>query len=99
MNDDDYRRRSRHAGVEFVDLAKVRFTPDLLRAIPAELVRKYRVLPVADGNNQLAIVMSDPSDLDAVEQLQFALAKEIEMRVATESQLDSFIEELYGNEK
>src|ERR1051325_6570481 len=95
---DIFRRRAAEFGAEFVDLATVRFTPDLLRCLPAELARKYRVLPVAESGGCLAIVTSDPSDLPAVDGLHSALAREIELRVADESQIDLFIKQLYGDD-
>ena len=92
------RRRAAEFGAEFVDLTTVQFTPRLLRRIPAELARKYRALAVADSGRCLAVVVSDPSDLDAVDGLGSALGREIELRVADESQIDSFIAQLYGDD-
>jgi type IV pilus assembly protein PilB len=94
---DIFRRRAAEFGAEFVDLATVQFTPDLLRCIPAELARKHRVLPVSESDRCIAIVTSDPSDLNALDGLHSALDRDIELRVADESQIDSFIEQLYGD--
>jgi type IV pilus assembly protein PilB len=96
---DKYERRAAEFGAEFVDLATIRFTPGLLRCIPAELARKYRVLPVSVSGHGIAIVMSDPSDLSAVDGLRSALDRDIELRIADESQLDAFIERFYGDDK
>ncbi len=95
---DKAKRRAEHFGAEFVDLATVRFTPDLLRCIPAELARRYRALPVSESGHCVAIVVSDPSDLSALDGLHSALDRELELRVADESQIDSFIEQLYGDD-
>jgi hypothetical protein len=92
------RRRAAEFGAEFVDLATVQFTPDLLRCIPAALARRYRALPVSESGRCLAVVVSDPSDLPAVDGLRSVLDREIELRVADESQIDSFIESLYGDD-
>ena len=91
-----YRRRAELVGAVFVDLAKVEFTPNLLRRVPAELVHRYRVLPVAEAASEIAIVTSDPSDLEAFEELNRVLDKQIELRVADKAQIDAFIEQLYG---
>jgi type IV pilus assembly protein PilB len=93
-----FRRRAAEFGAEFVDLTTVQFTPELLRCIPAELARRYRVLPVAESKRCLAIVTSDPSDLPMLDGLHSAVAREIELRVADESQIESFIEQLYGDD-
>ena len=96
---DKFKRRAAELGAEFVDLATVQFTPSLLRCVPADLARRYRVLPVAESGRCLAIVTSDPADLPALDGLHSALAREIELRVADESQIDSFIKRLYGDDK
>ena len=85
-------------GAEFVDLTKVNFTPGLLRCIPAELARKYRVLPVAEKGNDLVIVTADPSDLNAIDQLHFRLNRLLEIQIADKDQIDSFIGRLYGDD-
>jgi len=93
---DTYRKRAELAGAAFIDLANVNFTARLLRCIPAELIRRHRVLPVTEADNQITIAVSDPADLDLVEQLQLSCRRDIEVCVADASQLDSFIERLYG---
>ncbi len=93
---DRYKRRAAAFGTELVDLATIDFTPGLLRCLPAELARKYHVLPVAESGKSLAIVIGDPSDLDALDGLGSALNRELELRVADGAQIDSFIERLYG---
>jgi type IV pilus assembly protein PilB len=95
----DYRHKAAEFGAEVVDLATVRFTPGLLRCIPADLVRKHHVLPVAEIGSRLAIVTSDPSDLAALDDLHSILDREIELRVADKAQIDLFIERFYGDDK
>jgi type IV pilus assembly protein PilB len=95
----DHRRRAAEFGAEVVDLARVSFTPALLRCVPADLARKYHVMPVAEIGSRVAIVTSDPADLAALGDLHSALNREIELRVADRAQLDSFIERFYGDDK
>ena len=57
----DYQHRAALFGAEIVDLSSVKFTPELLRCVPAELVRRHRILPVAILRHQVIIAMSDPS--------------------------------------
>jgi type IV pilus assembly protein PilB len=84
-------------GAEHIDLSQVQFTPELLRLLPVEMVRKYRVLPVYKAGVNIAIAMADPSDLNAVDQLAHFLNSIIELRVADKDQLDTFILRLYGS--
>jgi hypothetical protein len=85
-------------GSEPVDLSTVQFTPELLSCIPAELVRKYRALPVFESRGCLGIVMSE-MDLNALDDLACSLRRELEVRFAEKLQLDDFIQRLYGDDR
>jgi len=88
--------RATHFGAGEVDLASLPFTPELLACIPAELVRKFRVVPVLNSPDLLTLSMSDPSDLDALDTLQRSVGRDLEICVAEADQLDEFINRLYG---
>jgi hypothetical protein len=85
-------------GAERVDLTQVQFTPELLRSIPAEVARRYRVLPLVDVPPfALRVAFADPIDLDAVDGTHHVLKRELELRVADPQQVDHFIQKLYGS--
>ena len=90
--------RAAHFGAEEVDLKDVTFTRDLLASVPAALARRYRVLPVGISEGKLVLALSDPSDLDAIDSVQHALQRQLELQVAEARQLDEFIRRLYGEE-
>ena len=90
--------RAGHFGADDVDLTKVAFTPELLACVPAESARRYRVLPVFNSPSMLRLALADPSDLDAIDSLHHLLRRDLELCVAEASQLDEFIQRLYGRE-
>lgn len=90
--------RAVHFGAEEVDLKDVLFIRDLLACIPAALARRYRVLPISISGDKLLLALSDPSDLDAIDSVQHALQRDVELCVAEARQLDEFIQRLYGEE-
>lgn len=90
--------RAAQFGAEEVDLRKVTFTPELLGCVPAEYARRYRVLPVFSSPGKLRLALADPSDLDAIDSLHHLLHCVPELCVAEASQVDEFIERLYGPE-
>ncbi|HEY4415106.1 MAG TPA: hypothetical protein VGO57_05390 [Verrucomicrobiae bacterium] len=95
---DDNWHRSAAFGAERVNLAEVKFTPELLSCVPAEFARKHQVMPVQESSGRLAIAMADPSDLNAIDSLCHILNREIEVRVAEASQLDIFIRRFYEDD-
>ena len=85
-----------HLGADEVDLSSVDFTPSLLACIPAEVVRRHRVLPIDSIPPRLWISMADPSDLEAFDAINPAGKFELTLCVSAASQIDEFIERLYG---
>lgn len=59
-----------------VNLRKVKIPTEVLTAIPEDILKKHGVLPVGikdiNGKEFLVIAMSDPSNLNSVDELQFA---------------------------
>ena len=84
-----------YAAVE-IDLRSVHFTPELLSCIPAEVVRRHRVLPIDSSPPRLWISMADPSDLEAFDALNPSGERELILSVSEAAQIDEFIERLYG---
>src|SRR5581483_9439078 len=54
------------------------------------------VLPLAQENGALKIIMSDPSDFDTVQKLQFILNKDIQPVLAPREQIVEAINRHYG---
>jgi len=71
-------------GAEKVDLRDIRFTPELLRCIPAATARMYSVLPVFTRCDSLGVVMLDFSNLEAIDELVFITGKELQIRAFIE---------------
>jgi hypothetical protein len=79
-----------------VDLAKVDFTPELLRCVPRNVARKYRALPVSHTADCLRLAVAPPLDLDVVDSLTHLLKRPLEFCAAGERELEVFLERLYG---
>jgi type IV pilus assembly protein PilB len=90
--------RASHFGAEEVDLRNVTFTPDLLACVPAELARRYLVMPIRSLPQKLVLALADPSDLGAIDSLHRILARDLELCVAEDNQLCEFINQFYGPE-
>jgi len=69
---------------------------ELLSLIPAELVERYRVLPVALEGKKLTLAMADPSDYRAIEEIGFITGLVIRPRVCSELRLNLAMEHYFG---
>src|SRR4030042_587854 len=72
-----------------VDLTRSRIAPQTFAIVPEAVARKYEVVPVVvkdtPGKKTLVLAMSDPSDLQSVDEIQFLTNCKIEPVLATDS--------------
>ena len=88
-------------GAEHIDLSSVDFTPELLQCIPAEMARKFRVLPISQTEEEFKVVFAAPTNLDNldlnnVDVLAQYLNRPINICVADGREIDAYVERLYG---
>jgi len=83
-------------GVPYVDLTQVTIPPSIIELVPESLARERIVLPYAQENGALKVIMSDPSDLDALQALQFILNKDIHPVLSPREQILEAINRHYG---
>ncbi len=91
-----YRTIAEALGAEYIDLTDTEILPAILKLIPSGLARLHRALPVGLSRNTLRIVLADPLDPHAAEDLRFALGKDIDVVVAPTEQIEERIKEHYG---
>jgi type IV pilus assembly protein PilB len=75
----------------FVDLREQRIDPELFRSIPAEMMFRYKFVPLEAKENVLIVAMADPSQLQLTDELSLLLGKRLQIRVATTSQIDDLL--------
>ncbi len=68
---------------------------DVLKLVPVELVRKYRVVPLALDGKRLSLAMANPHDFNAVEEIGFVTGYVIKPRICTELRLNGALERYY----
>lgn len=75
----------------FVDLREQRIDPELFRSIPAELMFRYKFVPMEATASTLMVAMADPSQLHLTDELALLLGKKLQIKVATASQIDDLL--------
>jgi type IV pilus assembly protein PilB len=85
-----------HHGLQFVDLGEMTIPAAVIELVPESVARENVVLPMAQDNGSLKIIMSDPMDLDTIQKLQFILNKDIQPVLAPREQIVEAINRYYG---
>jgi type IV pilus assembly protein PilB len=75
----------------FIDLREQRIDPDLFRSIPAEMMFRYKFVPLEARENTLIVAMADPSQLQLTDELSLLLGKRLQIKVATARQIDDLL--------
>jgi MSHA biogenesis protein MshE len=86
---------SEHLKVPLINLSEYKVNPNAVRLLPEIQARRYRALVLEDKGDSLLVGMSDPADINAVDDLTAKLSKPIEIAVVSETQLFEAYESYY----
>ena len=76
-----------------------RLTSRLLEKVPADMAAEFRSIPVAlDADGNLTLIMSDPSDTKAAEEISFFTGSYVMRAVATQAQIAWCLAHYYKQE-
>lgn len=81
----------------FVRPVEMTIPKDVLDRIPAKLVSRYHLVPVAAQNGTISVACSDPQDIHMLDELRLSLrAEDVEPLVATRKDIADAIKKYYG---
>ncbi len=83
-------------GMEFIDLATVVPSPDIVETMTLDNARRYRAVPIHLRDGTLVVAISDPMDIDAIDNLSFVLNRDTEFVCATPAAIEKAIADFYG---
>jgi len=82
-----------------VDFNKVKVSQRAIHSVPLRIAEKYHVIPVAvrdeQGKRELVMVMSDPTNLDSISEIEFQTGCRVRPAVATDSAISRAIDFYY----
>lgn len=87
---------SQQLNIPFIDISRRPVPPPVVNLLPEVQARRYRALVIEDKGDAVVVAMSDPADLQALDNLEVMLApKRLELAVAPEAQLMQAFDNLY----
>ena len=87
---------SQQLNIPFIDISKRPISNEVVTLLPEVQARRYRALVVEDNGDSVLVAMSDPADLQAMDNLEVQLLpKLLKIAVVTESQLLDAFDNLY----
>jgi len=88
---------SQHFGVPAIDLSRVEIDESVIKIIPADVARKYTILPVAKVGAKITLAMIDPTNVFAMDDIKFMTGYNVDPVVSSETALRTSIDKYYGS--
>ena len=82
---------SHEFGVPLLDLEAVEIDLDVIRAVDQKLISKHRVLPLMKRGQRLFLGISDPTNLQAIDDVKFATSLRVDPVVVEQDKLEERI--------
>jgi len=83
-------------GLDFVDLDEVLIPPSIIELVPESVARENAILPMAEEDGALKVIVDDPTNLDVFEKLRFILNRKINIAVSPHDAIMEAINRHYG---
>ena len=94
--DEVMRAVSQEHGLAFVDLEEVEIPVAIVELVPESVARENAVMPLAESDETLTVIISDPFDLETIDKLRFILNRKIETALAPRAAINEAINQYYG---
>jgi type II secretory ATPase GspE/PulE/Tfp pilus assembly ATPase PilB-like protein len=94
--DEEDRKRAaelaERSGLPLDDLSEFRGDPELFRQIPVEVMIRYQFVPIERQGDVVVVVMADPSNVLAVDEVELAIGAPVEVRVGPAGKIAEILE-------
>jgi type IV pilus assembly protein PilB len=83
-------------GYDFIDLRDTPIPPAVVELVPESVARENAVIPFAEEDGALKVLVSDPFDYETFEKLQFILNRKVNIALSTRESILEAINRNYG---
>lgn len=94
--EDVMRAVAQEHGRDYVDLTEVTIPESIIELVPESVARENAILPLAEEDDALKVIVSDPYDIDTIEKLRFILNRRIEIALAPRDKILEAINKYYS---
>jgi len=94
--EDVMRAVAQEHGRDYVDLSEVTIPEAIIELVPESVARENVTLPLAEEEDALKVIVSDPYDIDTIEKLRFILNRRIEIALAPREKILEAINKYYS---
>ncbi|MDZ4804582.1 MAG: type IV-A pilus assembly ATPase PilB [Candidatus Eisenbacteria bacterium] len=77
------------------DLGKTEIDPSVARMVPSEVATRFQVVPIRRNGRRLTVVMANPSNIFAIDDIKFITGLEVDVMVAPEPDIKKALDRMY----
>ena len=81
---------------DFIELSEISIPESVIELVPESVARENAILPLAEEDGLLKVIVSDPEDFDTIEKLRFILNRKVEIALAPRENILEAINRYYG---
>jgi type IV-A pilus assembly ATPase PilB len=94
--EDVTRALAAHAAMDFVDLSALSVSDEVIKMVPREVAKRFRVIPLVESDTGLMIAVGDPLNFDTFDSLHHMLQRDLEFVCATPEAIQAAFRKYYG---
>eukprot|EP01036_Dinobryon_divergens_P059600 gene59600-79518_t len=92
-------RIAEHLGYDYLEELPVQFPGEAIAALTGKLARDYGVMPLNADAQNIDLLVSDPFNTQAIDDLTFALGRNVRLFFADPDKIDVQIKQHYGEDE
>ena len=92
-------RIAEHLGYDYLSELPVQFPGEAIAALTGKLARDYGVMPLSADEQNIDLLVSDPFNTQAIDDLSFALGRNVRLFFADPDKIDVQIKQHYGEDE
>lgn len=85
--------------VPFITLSHYEIDEEVIKSIPEEIIRKYKIVPVDKTGNTLTVALADPSNIYLLDELRILTKSQIVPVISFETDIIETINKYLSNDK
>ena len=87
-------------GLKYCHVNADAISPEIVSEIPADIAKKYGVVPVVSDEDSITVALSDPMGYDAIDSLRYVLhGRDVEAVISPRSEVQAAMARLYAAEE
>jgi type IV pilus assembly protein PilB len=86
------------AGMEKIDVTKIKVSDDVIRKIPPDVAKFYSVVPVRERDGKLVVALANPLDLGVLDSIRQIIGQDVQGAISNPQDVALFIKNNYSYE-